>query len=56
VFIEIVIELETYHIYKSVLLTIKVTARNVSGGKQLIVFPQHNIIILDIRLLLHKNI
>jgi hypothetical protein len=56
VFIEIVIELETYHIYKVVLLTIKVTARNASRGKQLIVFSQHNIIILDIGLLLHKNV
>jgi hypothetical protein len=30
VFIEIVTESETYHIYKVVLLTIKVAARNVS--------------------------
>jgi hypothetical protein len=30
-FVEIVIELETCHIYKAVLLTIKAAASNVSG-------------------------
>jgi hypothetical protein len=34
VFVEIVTESETYHIYKAVLLTIKVVARNVSGHRQ----------------------
>jgi hypothetical protein len=32
VFIEIITESETYHIYKAVLLTIKVAARNASGA------------------------
>jgi hypothetical protein len=31
-FVEIVIESETCHIYKAVLLTIKVAAHNVSGA------------------------
>jgi hypothetical protein len=34
VFVEIVTESETYNIYKVVLLTIKVAARNVSGHTQ----------------------
>jgi hypothetical protein len=35
VFVEIVTESETYHIYKAVLLTIKVAARDASGtGKK----------------------
>jgi hypothetical protein len=32
VFVEIVTESEIYHIYKAVLLTIKVAARNASGA------------------------
>jgi hypothetical protein len=32
VFVKIIIESETYHIYKAVLLTIKVAARNASGA------------------------
>jgi hypothetical protein len=32
VFVEIITESETYHIYKTVLLTIKVAARNLSGA------------------------
>jgi hypothetical protein len=32
VFVEIVTESETYHIYKVVLLTIKVVVRNTSGA------------------------
>jgi hypothetical protein len=53
--VEIVTELETCHIYKAVLLTIKVAARNASGVKQLIVFLQHNTAILDVGLLLFER-
>jgi hypothetical protein len=38
VFIEILTKSKTYHIYKAVLLTVKVAVRNASGGNQLIVF------------------
>ncbi len=54
-FVEIVTESETCHIYKAVLLTIKVAARNVSGArekKELKSNPQHNTAILDVGLLL----
>jgi hypothetical protein len=45
--IEIVTKSKTYHIYKTVLLTIKVAARNTSG-RQLVVFPQYNTTKLDV--------
>jgi hypothetical protein len=56
---EIVIESEIYHIYKTVLLTIKVVGRNVSRahGHEARTQapksnPQHNTIKLDVGLLL----
>jgi hypothetical protein len=58
VFTEIIAESETYHIYKAVLLTIKVAARNVSGArekKELKSNPQHNTAILDVGLLLFER-
>jgi hypothetical protein len=55
VFIEIVIESGTYRIYKAVLLTIKVAARNASGASKFIGFPQHNTTILGVGLLLHER-
>jgi hypothetical protein len=55
VFVEIVTESETCHIYKPVLLTTKVAAHNTSGVSKFIGFPQHNTSILDIGLLLHER-
>jgi hypothetical protein len=45
--VEIVTESKTCHIYKTVLLTIKIAARNASG-RQLIVFLQYNTAKLDV--------
>jgi hypothetical protein len=57
-FVEIVTELKTCHIYKAVLLTIKVAARNVSGHENTKAEtqapksnPQHNTVKLDVGLL-----
>jgi hypothetical protein len=55
VFVEIVTESKTYHIYKAVLLTIKIAARNASGASKFICFPQHNTTILNVWLLLHER-
>jgi hypothetical protein len=57
VFVEIVTESEICHIYKAVLLTIKVVARNVSRAHKKRIQapksnPQHNTVILDVGLLL----
>jgi hypothetical protein len=56
VFIEIVTESETCHIYKTVLLIIKVVSRNVSKGQKRTQAPksnpQHTTAILYIALLL----
>jgi hypothetical protein len=54
VFVEIVTQSEICHIYKGVLLTIKIAARNSFGGRQLIVFSHHNTAILDVGLLLQE--
>jgi hypothetical protein len=54
VFVEIVIESETYHIYNVILLTIKIAAHNTSGVSNSYFFPQHNTIKLDIVLLLYE--
>jgi hypothetical protein len=51
VFIDVVTESEIYYIYKSVLLTIKVAARNISGVNKFIDFSWHNTTILDVGLL-----
>jgi hypothetical protein len=55
VFVKIITESETCHIYKTVLLTIKVAARNASGTSKFIDFSQHNTSILDVGLLLHES-
>jgi hypothetical protein len=56
VFIDVVTESEIYYIYKSVLLTIKVAARNVSGVNKFIDFLQHNTTILDVILLTNERV
>jgi hypothetical protein len=62
VFVEIVTESETYHIYKAVLLTIKVVTHNVSGHTNMKVRTQapksntqQNTAKLDVGLLLLKR-
>jgi hypothetical protein len=55
VFVEIVTKLETYCIYKAVLLIIKVAAHNVFGVSKFIGFPQHNTAILGVCLLFHER-
>jgi hypothetical protein len=55
VFVEIVIESETYRIYKVVFLTIKVAARYTSGASKFIGFSQNNTSILDVGLSLHER-
>jgi hypothetical protein len=55
VFVEIVTESKTCHIYKAVLLSIKVVAHNASGASKFIGFPQYNTAILDVELSLHEK-
>jgi hypothetical protein len=56
VFEKIITESETCHIYKSVLLTIKVANYNTYEASKLICFSQHNTTILDVGLLLHERV
>jgi hypothetical protein len=59
VFIEIIIESEICHIYKAVLLTIKVAARNVSRHENIKArtqAPKSNTAKLDVGLLLLERV
>jgi hypothetical protein len=56
VFVEIVIESEICHIYKTVLLTIKVAARDASGAPNEQTNQQHNTTKLDVGLLLFERV